>query len=53
VFAVGGGPLREQVDDLGVEGDHAVVAELADRDAQPVAVGADAGDGIGSQFAEL
>jgi hypothetical protein len=53
VLCVGGGPLCEQVDDFGVEGDHAVVAELADWDAQPVAVGADAGDGVGGEFAEL
>ena len=53
VLGVGGGPLGEQVDDFGVEGDHAVVAELADRDAEPVAVGADAGDRVGSELAEL
>ena len=53
VLAVGGGPLGEQVDDFGVHGDHAVVAELADRDSKPVAVVADPGDGVGGEFAEL
>ena len=53
VLAVGGGPLGEEVDDFGVQGDHAVVAELADRDAEPVAVVADAGDGVGGELAEL
>lgn len=33
VFAVGGGPFGEQFDDVGVHGDHAVVAEFADGDA--------------------
>jgi hypothetical protein len=42
VLGVGSGPVGEQLDDLGMEGDHAVLAELADWDAQPVAVGADA-----------
>jgi hypothetical protein len=53
VLCVGGGPLGEQVDDFGVERDHAVVAELADRDSEPVAVVADAGDGVGGEFPEL
>jgi hypothetical protein len=53
VFGVGGGPLGEQFDEVGVHGDHAVVAELADRDAQPVAVVADAGDGVGGELAEF
>ena len=42
VLVVGGGPLGEQVDEVGVEGDEAVVAELADRHPEPVGV-ADAG----------
>jgi hypothetical protein len=53
VLGVGSGPVGEQLDDLGMEGDHAVVAELADWDAQPVAVGADAGDSVGGELAGL
>ena len=52
VFGVGGGPLGEEVDEVGVQGDEAVVAELADRDAEPVGV-ADLGDGVGGELAEL
>ena len=40
------------VDEVGVQRDVAVVAELADRDAQPVAV-ADLDDGVGGEVAEL
>jgi hypothetical protein len=36
----------EELDEVGVQGDVAVVAELAQGDAQPVAV-ADDGDGVG------
>jgi hypothetical protein len=53
VLVVGGGPVGEEVDDFGVQGDHAVVAELADRHTQPVAVGADPGDGVSGELAEL
>ena len=53
VFVVGGGPLGEQFDDFGVKGNHAVVAEFADRHAQPMAVVADAGDCVGGELAEL
>ena len=37
VIGVGGGPGGEERDELGVQRDIAVVAELAERDAQPVA----------------
>jgi hypothetical protein len=53
VLCVGGGPVGEEVDDFGVQRDHAVVAELADRDAQPVAVAADSCDRVGGELAEL
>ena len=53
VFGVGGGPVGEQRDEVGVERDHAVVAELADRDAEPVAVVADAGHGVSGELAEF
>ena len=52
VVGVGGGPLGEELDEVGVQGDEAVVAELADRDPQPVGV-ADLGDGVGGQVAQL
>jgi hypothetical protein len=48
VLEVGGGPGGEQLDELGVQGDVAVVAELAQRDAQPVP-GADEHDRVGLQ----
>ena len=53
VFCVGGGPVGEQFDEVGVERDHAVVAELADRDAEPVAVVADPGHGVSGELAEF
>src|SRR6266496_1775462 len=46
VLQVGGGPGGKQLDELGVERHVAVVAELAERDAQPVAL-ADAHDRVG------
>ena len=52
VVEVVGGPVGEQLDELGVQGDVAVVAEFADGDAQPVAV-ADAHDGVGVEVAEF
>ena len=52
VLEVGGGPVGEQVDELGVQRDVAVVAELAERDAQPVA-GADLDDRVGVQVRQL
>ena len=52
VVEVGGGPVGEERDEVGVQRDVAVVAELADRDAEPVAV-ADLGDGVGGEVAEL
>jgi hypothetical protein len=53
VLRVGCGPLGEEFDDVWVHGDHAVVAELADRDSEPVAVVADPGDRVGGELAEL
>ena len=50
--ALSGGPVGEQDDEVGVQRDVAVVAQLADRDAQPVVV-ADLGDGVGGEVAEL
>jgi hypothetical protein len=44
--------VGEELDEVGVQGDVAVVAELADRDAQPIGV-ADLGDGVGGEVAEL
>ena len=52
VVGVEGGPVGEQDDEVGVQRDVAVVAQLADRDAQPVGV-ADLGDGVGGEVAEL
>ncbi len=52
VVEVGGGPLGEQGDEIGVEGDVAVVAQLADGDPQPVAV-TDEHDGVGVEVAQL
>ena len=52
VFEVVGGPCRQQCDEVWVQGDVAVVAELADWDAEPVVV-ADADDGVGVEVAEL
>jgi hypothetical protein len=52
VVEVGGGPVSEQGDEFGVQGDVAVVAQFADGDAQPVAV-ADEHDGVGVEVAQL
>ena len=52
VIGVGGGPGGEERDQFGVQGHVAVVAELAERDAQPVA-GADEDDGVGFEIGEL
>ena len=52
VVGVEGGPVGEEGDEVGVQRDVAVVAQLADRDAQPVVV-ADLGDGVGGEVAEL
>ena len=52
VVEVGGGPVGEQGDEVGVQRDVAVVAQLADRDAQPVAV-TDEHDGVGVEVAQL
>ena len=52
VFEVGRGPVGEQLDEVGVQRDVAVVAELADRDPQPVAV-ADQHDRVGGEVAEF
>ncbi len=52
VVEIGRRPRAEQFDELGVQRDVAVVAELADGDAQPVPV-ADAHDRIGLQAAKL
>jgi hypothetical protein len=38
VVGVGGGPVGEEGDEVGVQGDEPVVAELADRHAEPVGV---------------
>ena len=53
VFVVGGGPFGEQFDEVVEQGDHAVVAEFADRDAEPVAVVADPGHRVSGEFAEF
>ena len=47
-----GGPVGEQGDEVGVQGDVAVVAQLADGDPQPVAV-TDEHDGVGVEVAQL
>ncbi len=52
VVEVGGGPVGEHGDEVGVERDVAVVAQLADGDAQPVAV-TDEHDGVGVETAQL
>ena len=52
VVEVLGGPVGEQGDEVGVQRHVAVVAEFADRDAQPVAV-TDEHDGVGVEVAEL
>jgi hypothetical protein len=49
---VGGGPGGEQLDELGVQRDVAVVAELAQRDAQPVP-GADPDHRIGVEIGQF
>ena len=49
---VGRGPLAEQGDQLRVQGDVAVVAQLAERDPQPV-VAADLHDGVGLEIGEF
>jgi hypothetical protein len=50
VVEVGGTPVGEELDELGVERHEAVVAELADGDSEPVA-GADVDDSIGGEAA--
>src|SRR6185312_5166463 len=52
VLEVGGGPGGEQLDELGVQRDVTAVAELAQRDAQPVP-GADLDDRVGVQAGQL
>ena len=52
VLQVGGGPGGEQLDELGVQRDVAVVAELAQRDPQPVP-GADLDDRVGVQAGQF
>lgn len=52
VVGVGGGPFGEEGDEVGVQWDEPVVAELADGNAQPVGV-ADLGDSVGGEVAEL
>jgi hypothetical protein len=52
VVALGGLPLAEQFDQLGVEGDVAVVVQLPDRDPQPVRV-SELDHGIGSKTAQF
>jgi hypothetical protein len=52
VLQVGRGPGGEQADEPGVQGDVPVVAELAQRDPQPVA-GADLHDRVRFQVREL
>jgi hypothetical protein len=52
VIGVDGGPDGEERDQLGVRRHVPVVAELAERDAQPVA-GADEDDGVGFEAGEL
>jgi hypothetical protein len=52
VLEVGRGPGSEQLDQLGVQQDVAVVAELAQRDPQPVH-GADLDDRVGLQAGQL
>jgi hypothetical protein len=52
VLEVGGGPGGEQLDQLGVQWHVAVVAELAQRDPQPVP-GADLDDRVGGQAGQF
>src|SRR5258707_909154 len=52
VLEVGRGPGGEQLDELGVQRDVAVIAELAQRDPQPVP-GADEHDRVGVQAGQL
>ena len=52
VVAVVRGPFGQEHHQIGVQGDEPVVAELSDRDSQPIGV-ADQGDGIGVELAEL
>ncbi len=52
VVEVGGGPVGEESDEIRVQGDVAVVAELADGDPQPVAV-TDEHDRVSIEVAEL
>ena len=52
VLGVGGGPLGEQPDEVGVRRDEAVVAEVADRDPEPMPI-LDLGDGVGGEVARL
>jgi hypothetical protein len=52
VLEAGCGPGGQERDELGVQRDVAVVAELAERDPQPVA-GADLHDGAGFQAGQL
>lgn len=52
VIGVDGGPVGELDDEVGVQRDVAVVAQLADGDPEPVVV-ADLGDGVGGEIAQL
>ena len=52
VVAVVGGPFGEQHDEVGVQRDEPVVAELSDRNPQPIGV-ADQGDGVGVELAQF
>ena len=52
VVGVGGRPLAEQLHEVGVQGDEPVVAELADRHAEPVGV-TDLGDSVSGELAQL
>ena len=52
VLEVGGGPGGEQVHEFGVQRDVPVVAELAQRDAQPVP-GADLDNRVGVEVGQL
>lgn len=52
VIGVGSGPVGEELDEVGVQGDEPVVAEFAGRHSETVGV-ADLGDGIGGDFAEF
>ena len=52
VLAVGRRPGGQEHDEVWVQRDEAVIAQLADGDAQPVGV-ADQGDGVGVELAEL